>query len=317
MMQQSKMEFQVGLFMFIGTVFFCLMIIAFGFKNVNFVKQAYGITAVFKFTNGVVMDAPVRVAGVESGKVIGISFDEEHRVLLELEIQKGIVVREDVRAIINALGIMGEKYVELLPVSTTAPILQAGAQIIGEEPIALDILMKQGQGILDELENGLQKILDDENTQNVKRIIKNIDALTNEQMRKDITDIIRNIKEIADPELKKKLLSMIENYDHTASAINEAAISVKTLISENQNRITETLEKWAEFTGAMVQIAQKLHEPKGSLGLLINDDTLHKQLVETLSNFNQWISKVRQYGLLYKEKDDKSSRRTHDSRSRR
>jgi len=77
---------------------------------------------------GLVKDADVRIAGVKVGRVehLGVAFDQAAVTLLLDPVAE---VRRDVVAGVRAKSLLGEKYVHLQPVSSTAPVLETGDQI--------------------------------------------------------------------------------------------------------------------------------------------------------------------------------------------
>src|SRR5574341_107012 len=182
-MANSRIEIRVGIFVLVGLTILGTMIIMFGFQNVRFFQDTYRLTAVFNFTSGVVIGAPVRLAGVNVGKVttIELSGDEANHVYLHLQIHKDVVIRKDVRLLINSLGILGEKYLEFIPKSTTAEPLEEGDKILGEEPIPLSDVVTEGLNLVSDFRAVFEDIFDAPTKENVKKIIKNLENLTNEE----------------------------------------------------------------------------------------------------------------------------------------
>lgn len=86
------------------------------------------VQAKFASAAGLVKDAAVSIAGVEVGKVESLGVEHDHAVVT-LFVRKDADVRQDVVAAVRAKSLLGEKYVELLPQSTTAPLLADGATI--------------------------------------------------------------------------------------------------------------------------------------------------------------------------------------------
>lgn len=157
---RRHIEFSIGIFVFIGLVLLGIMIIGFG--NYQYAGRQYIIYAVFNYISGLVEGAPVRYAGVDVGKVLKpVIFETEEghtRVRLGLGISEGVKIKNDSTAIINSLGIIGEKYVEIFPGSPSAPALKPGEEIQGIDPVALETLMAKAQVILTKLEDALSGV---------------------------------------------------------------------------------------------------------------------------------------------------------------
>ena len=126
----------------------------------DFKKEGYAVKAVFGIVAGVQRNAPVRLAGVEIGKVqdIRLSYDKGTNVIVTLWLNKNAKLKTDSLAIITALGLMGEKYIEVTAGSLDAPYLEPGQTIMGEDPLQFDSLAKKGEAIASELDETLTSI---------------------------------------------------------------------------------------------------------------------------------------------------------------
>lgn len=112
--------------------------------------------------------APVKVAGVPAGKVIEVDYrggapDPKTgkpvavRVTLAIDPDKLATLREDARFYITNQGVLGEKYVEIEPVSFEGPALAAGDVVAGEPPLRLEIMAMNANRVLASLSNVLRK----------------------------------------------------------------------------------------------------------------------------------------------------------------
>lgn len=126
----------------------------------SFEKEGYEVKVLFNVVSGVQKNAPVRLAGVEIGQVknIELSYGNGTKVAVILWLEERAKLRRDSRAYITALGLMGEKYIELSPGSGDAPYLKPGESIMGEDPLDFDALAKKGENIADVLEETLANI---------------------------------------------------------------------------------------------------------------------------------------------------------------
>ena len=145
-MSERNFELKVGIFTFIGIVI--LFIIVFSIGEFYIFKKGYKIDAVFNFANGITEAAPVRLAGVEVGEVekISIYYDEDEKrpkVNIQVWIKEDISIEKDSRACINTLGLLGEKYLEILPGNVEAGVVGPGGKLIGEDPVIMDDMTKE------------------------------------------------------------------------------------------------------------------------------------------------------------------------------
>ena len=316
-MTNNRLELRVGLFVFAGLTALCTMIILFGFRHVRIMHDTYSMTAMFHFTNGIVVGAPVRFAGVDVGKVTGIEFSKKYpnTVDLLINVHKGIVIRKDARLIINSLGIMGEKYLEFMPKSDTAEALNEGDYIQGEEPLPLDDVVSESLKLIGQVRITFSDIFDEKTVQNVKDILSQIKDLTDEETEKAFKESLGNIVRLTDAETSQTLKNSLKNIEtltgektqtHLQAALEEfefTSSAFRSVIEENREEIKEIAQRWKDISAHMEKILKSLENAEGTMGLLISSPAIHENLDRTLTNLNEWITMIRKHGLLYKEKD--------------
>jgi phospholipid/cholesterol/gamma-HCH transport system substrate-binding protein len=77
--------------------------------------------------------ANVEMAGVRIGQIDKISLDQERQIAtVKLKIQNGIILTDDVIASVKTAGLIGDKYITLLP-GGSDQILKPGDLIIETE----------------------------------------------------------------------------------------------------------------------------------------------------------------------------------------
>ena len=142
-MEERSFELKVGIFVFIGIVL--LFIIVFSIGKVYIFQPGYRIKILFNFAAGIADAAPVRLAGVGVGEVdtINIFYDEEMmktRVELLTWIKEDVKIERDAIVRVNTLGLLGEKYLEIIPGNREAGFVEADGVLIGEDPVMMDEL---------------------------------------------------------------------------------------------------------------------------------------------------------------------------------
>jgi len=141
------LELKVGIFIAVGIIIF--FIIVFSIGDVYLMRKGYHVNFIFDFANGITESAPVRLAGVNVGQVdkINIFFDEKAgktKVRLNGWIEdENIRIERDSVAVINTLGLLGEKYLEIFPGRARSDILKDGDEIIGRNPVPTEVLTEK------------------------------------------------------------------------------------------------------------------------------------------------------------------------------
>ncbi len=214
----------------------CLVVVAAGLL----VFMALQIGAISGFTQvvRVSVDLPdaaglstggvVSVAGVQVGRVesLGINFDHA-RVVIALD--QSAQIREDVRVQLRARSVLGEKYIELVPISTTARVLADG-----------DVLSASAaQMEIDEMVNRVGPLLDAVDPQALREAI----AVLTETLRKDPARLDRML---SDAEVilhntriaSESLPALVADAGDTLATVRGVADDARPLLAELEQTVT-------------------------------------------------------------------------------
>ncbi|MEP9411997.1 MAG: outer membrane lipid asymmetry maintenance protein MlaD [Candidatus Brocadia sp.] len=138
-MKKFDVEIAVGIFVFFGLL--CLGYISVKLGKINLIgSHYYPVNAVFSTVKGLKKDTVVEIAGVEVGKVDDIKL-VNYEAVVTLRIRNGIELQEDAIASIRTKGLMGEKYVEIMPGGSDKVIEPGGSLHETEPPIDLEKLI--------------------------------------------------------------------------------------------------------------------------------------------------------------------------------
>jgi len=141
-MRKIDLELIVGLFVLIG-------IIALSYISIKLGKMewvgggGYQVTAVFPGVAGLKVGAMVEIAGIEVGRVKSLNLDEDYQARVLLDIDWGVDLQEDSIASIKTKGLLGEKYVEIVPGGADEIIENGGKIQDTEPPIDLEELISK------------------------------------------------------------------------------------------------------------------------------------------------------------------------------
>ncbi len=136
-MDKRKVEFYVGLFVIIGLACAGYLVIVLG-EVTLLATDRYKLYGNFSSVSGLKTGARVEMAGVKIGSVSNISIDkEELTARVEFSIDKNIELTEDIIASVKTSGIIGQKYIDILPGGSDV-ILKSGDEIYYTES-SLDI----------------------------------------------------------------------------------------------------------------------------------------------------------------------------------
>ncbi len=114
-MERRKKEFYVGFFVLIGLLASGYLLVTLG-EITPFSNNHYTVFGYFSSVSGLKQGARVEIAGVPVGTVASVDIDRK-RLLAKVEfaIDKTIELSEDSIASVKTSGIIGEKYIDILP----------------------------------------------------------------------------------------------------------------------------------------------------------------------------------------------------------
>lgn len=253
-MEYRRTEIRAGVFLLLS--FVILAVMAFAVSDIqSLFRKKKDVKVLFTFSDGIEKNAPVRFSGLKIGKVkhIRVATEQEDRIELALSVYSDTVIKQDTKAAIKTLGLVGGKYVELTGGSPQSRPLKPGEVLRGEETLKLEDLTKAALEVVAKLRNianNLNSILGDPATakslkatvQNLQEVSINIKVMT---ASKD--EVAQGLKSL--PEILKKL---------DESTNNLKAITDKTdaILGDNKKNIDKTLENIQEMTKNLKQTSE-------------------------------------------------------------
>ncbi len=127
-------EFWVGVFCLLGV--FCFGYLAISIASIRISESGYyDVKAEFDSIAGLKSGAPVEIAGVEIGEVKGFALNNVSAVVT-LRIMEGVKLRDDDIAAIRTKGIIGDRYIKIIPGGSEKQVNNGGK--IGDTESAVE-----------------------------------------------------------------------------------------------------------------------------------------------------------------------------------
>lgn len=140
-MERKGLELGVGLFLLVG--FLSLGYLSFRLGDVQLWGTSdYEVHAKFANVAGLKEKAAVTMAGVTIGQVKDIQL-KDGQAFLTLNINKGVLLEEDVIASIKTMGIIGDKYISVSPGASEEYIKAGGVIRDTQPPLDLENLVSR------------------------------------------------------------------------------------------------------------------------------------------------------------------------------
>jgi phospholipid/cholesterol/gamma-HCH transport system substrate-binding protein len=261
------------------------------------------ISVEFKDVAGLDAKSTVRLAGVRVGKVARIRLTPEGKAVVEMDLDRDVELRQGASAAIANLGLLGEKYVELVPGPVGAPELPEGTTIKGDVPVSFDQITKLARDI----------------EVDVKDITKNLNSsLGGPQGEERLRTIVENIRVITD-DLRVLVAANRGNVDATLAnlrdfteGMTQLVDRVDKLIAANQANVTQGIANIKDVTGKLEttadnlnQITGKIKSGEGTVGKLVESEETHKNLNDALVSVKEGVASLNKaFGAIGRTKID-------------
>jgi phospholipid/cholesterol/gamma-HCH transport system substrate-binding protein len=288
---------KIGLFMLLGLIILGVFIIKIEDIPVGERGDRLVVTARFESVAGLDRQAAVRIAGVRIGKVEDISLDGSEAILL-LSLQPSVRLHEGATAQVASLGMLGDKYVEILPGDPARPLLPPRTELSGETAPSFEDVMKAASDIGEDVkevsealrgsmggaqgEQALAEIVD-----NIRELTASLKVLIAENQA-NVNQTTANFRDFS-ATLRDELPRIAEKMNALADQLDEVVGENREDLNASMANIRELTTKLQASADNLNDITGKIAAGEGSIGKLVNDDTTVDNLNETLDSIEGGI----------------------------
>jgi phospholipid/cholesterol/gamma-HCH transport system substrate-binding protein len=270
----SGREIRVGLVVVVALAAL-MALLAMAGGGPGFLSDRRQIDVDFKNGQGIRPGSQVRIAGVESGRVVGVTLAEVEgsiraRVRLSVPADLAVRLKDDARIAIES-SLTGQTRVNILSMGQSHVALQKGRVLIGIETSMFDPILEQvGLGPVERsnishMIGEVRETLDDV-TPRVRQIVGAIDATA------------AGLKETSDS-VRPVVLSAVGNVDQATKRLAEAAPRVDALLlqvialtgqvdkvlAENRPNIQQTIASVRDLSATLRQVVDRDQEKVSGL----------------------------------------------------
>jgi len=274
-----SVEQKVGLFFLAALVLLAVMIEL--VEDWRPFESQYAYVANFESAVGLKLGDPVRIAGVDTGKVTGIGLEDSH-VRIDFYVNREDAVREDTMARIRQTNMLGGIFLGLDFGSPGSAILPPGSKVKTESSANIDQLITN---------------LD----RNQERVLRPLGDLVDESS-KPLTEAITRLESI---------VVKIDSGQGTLGQLvnNSSLYDDLSAVSARLNQLLEKIEQGDGSLGKLVsdgslydnlnktminlaELSQQMKSGQGTLGRLLVDDTLYNETTQAVANLNEITGRI-------------------------
>lgn len=261
-------------------------------SGVDVLGRSRSYTAHYEQVNGLQNAAAIVINGVKVGQVTGVELNTERGgVDISLEVSSEFDIPVDSRAMLFSAGLMGGKSIEI-------KLGESKAYLKGGDEIQTGVTLDMFDTLANELGDIKVKVTD--LLDNLNQTIEGVDSLVDNNSQ-NLTKVVANLNAVM-ADLKKS--NIIGNIDGFCATLNQNGAKLDSIISDI-NSVTKSLseqnsgEKLAQAINEVNAILAKVNSGNGSIGNLVSDEKLYKELAQASQNLSLLLADLKENPKRY------------------
>jgi phospholipid/cholesterol/gamma-HCH transport system substrate-binding protein len=314
-MDKSRLEWKVGLFVFVSLVVLAVLLLQFS-KGMTFFRPTYRILLHSPNVVGLKTRAAVLLSGVQVGTVADIQLvPEGTNATITLRIYSQYRISTNAQFVIEQAGFLGDQYVAITITNSAGACLKDGDAVNTEAPFNLQEAARSANSFIlriDQTAQALNKAIED-----VRKYTLNQTTLTN------LSESIREFRVVTE-----HVLSTVDNINALVETNRPSiAVSVSNLVvfTRQANQFGEQANQFADsltdlvatnsphLTAAVAGIqglVEDLQAGKGLAGDLLKNEAMATNMALIVSNLSITTSNLNRlglWGILWKQKPPRTN----------
>ena len=285
-------EIGIGILVILGTL---MSVFSYNYlKGINLFEKTRTFKVIYTKVDGLSPSNPVTLNGYKIGKVQKINFNsnDTKELIVDIVIENDVKFSKTSKAELYETGLIGGKAIAIIPDYDNNAIAESGDYLIGSVKPGLTDLVNQ---IMPQIQLQLETVM------------------------KKAGIVLSNINTLFDEETKKSLKSSIDQFANLTNNLSETFRNVDAFIKDNSPNLTTTIDnlnatslKMKDMSNSMSEvdlnliltnldstisnlnnITNKLNQGEGTVGKLIYDDGLFKNLDNATKNLEELIEDIK------------------------
>ena len=285
-------EIGIGILVILGTL---MSVFSYNYlKGINLFEKTRTFKVIYTKVDGLSPSNPVTLNGYKIGKVQKINFNsnDTKELIVDIVIENDVKFSKTSKAELYETGLIGGKAIAIVPDYDNNAIAESGDYLIGSIKPGLTDLVNQ---IMPQIQLQLETVM------------------------KKAGIVLSNINTLFDEETKKSLKSSIDQFASLTNSLSDTSKNINAFIKDNSPNLTTTIDnlnatslKMKDMSNSMSEvdlnliltnldstisnlnnITNKLNQGEGTVGKLIYDDGLFKNLDNATKNLEELIEDIK------------------------
>jgi len=285
-------EVGIGILVVLGTF---MSIFSYNYlKGINLFEKTRTFKIVYTKVDGLSPSNPVTLNGYKIGKVQKINFNPNNtkELIVDVIIENDVNFSKTSKAELYETGLIGGKAIAIIPDYDNNAIAKSGDYLIGVVKPGLTDLVNQ---IMPQIQLQLEAVM------------------------KKAEIVLSNVNSLFDEKTKESLKSSIDEFGSLTNSLSETSANINDFIKDNSPNLTTTIDNLNETSltikdisnsmsevdlnliltnldstiSNLNKITNKLNQGEGTVGKLLYDDRLFKNLDDATKNLEELIEDIK------------------------
>lgn len=301
-MNQSRLQWKVGLFVFIGLVLLAGLLLEFS-KGLTLFRSTYDILLRSDTAGSLKPRAQVLMSGVQVGTVADIRLAPTGKfVTITLRLYSEYKVYKTADFYIEQSGFLGDQYIAIVPKNNEGPVFQNGEVAKAEPPFNMLEVARSATGFVKRIDETAQRL--DETLVDVRKYLLNRETLTN------LSVSAANLRLASE-----RAVSVVNDIDAFVSS-NTGALSgtgtnlmifsdqlirfagkLEGVLATNTPAINQAVQNVESSTAILKSSMEQMEAGKGLAGVLLKNEQIGANLKDITYNLSITSSNLNRLGL--------------------
>jgi|SRR5579859_38751 len=301
-MSQSRLQWKVGLFVFIGLVLLAGLLLEFS-KGLTLFRSTYDILLRSETAGSLKPRSQVLMSGVQIGTVADIKLAPSGKfVTMTLRIYSEFKVYKTAEFFIEQSGFLGDQYIAIAPKDNEGPVFHNGDPAKAEPPFNMLEVARSATGFVKRIDETAQRL--NETLVDVRHYLLNRETLTNLSLSaanlRQATDravtVINSIDTLVTTNANA-LAGTGTNLTIFSDQLIQFAHQLNGVLSTNTPAINQAVANIEASTAMLKSSMEEVEAGKGLAGTLLKNEQIGANLKEIASNLSVTSSNLNRLGL--------------------